>query len=122
MHHGVAVGIFAIYVIQFLSKNSDRYINIAELFDVDIKKHSRAEILSELTVKYKIFLKKLELPTCISELKDSNISIEQIKSRMNDLINFAWDDICTFDNARVPIKEELEKIFLYAYEGKDINF
>ena len=122
LHHGVAVGLFAIYAIQFLAKNSDRYIAIAELFGIEITKLPRNEILSQFTLKYKEFLKKLDLPTSISELENPVITKEEFNRKMNALITFAWDDICTFDNARVPIKEDLEKIFEYAYEGKDIDF
>ncbi|MHA1150463.1 MAG: iron-containing alcohol dehydrogenase [Promethearchaeota archaeon] len=122
LHHGVAVGLFAIYAIQYMAKNTDRYIDIADLFGINVKDRPRAEILSEFTIKYKKFLRKLDLPTCVSELKEPKISLEEFKGKMDDLLTFAWDDICTFDNARVPIKEDLEKIFLYAYEGKNIDF
>ncbi len=122
IHHGVAVGFFNPYAIQFMSKNSDRYIEVAKLFDIEIKDRSNQEILDDLVRKYKAFLRKLDLPTCVKEVKEPLIDKETYANKLDELVQFAWDDICTFDNLRVPTEEDLKEIFTYAYDGKDIDF
>ncbi len=122
IHHGVAVGLFNSYSMQFMAKTSDRYVIIAKLFGIIVENRSNIEILKELTVKYKEFLRSLDLPTCVDEIKEPIISKEEYTKNLGNLTQFAWDDICTFDSLRVPTKEDVTKIFLYAYEGKDIDF
>ncbi|MHA1272575.1 MAG: iron-containing alcohol dehydrogenase [Promethearchaeota archaeon] len=121
VHHGIAVGIFCIYAVQFLAKNSDRYKDIAELFGIELKNKTNDEILKEFTAKYKEFLYSLNMPTCVKEIEPS-ISFEEYKNKLDELVQYAWDDICTFDNVRIPTKDDFRKIYLYAYEGKDIDF
>ncbi|MHA1343326.1 MAG: hypothetical protein ACTSQG_05035, partial [Promethearchaeota archaeon] len=122
VHHGISVGLFNPYAIQFIAKNSDRYIAIAELFGIETKNRKNQEILNDLIKIYKNFLKSMDLPTSIKEIKDPKIDEDTYMNKLDQLIAFAWDDICTFDSIRVPNKEDYKKIFIYAYNGKNIDF
>jgi alcohol dehydrogenase class IV len=122
VHHGVAVGIFCSYAIQFIAKNSDRYIEIAKKFDVKVQGRKNEEILDDLINKYKDLLRSLDLPTSISELQMPAISKLDYMNELSGLEYMAWSDICNFVSLRVPNKDDLKKIFIYAYDGKNIDF
>jgi alcohol dehydrogenase class IV len=122
VHHGISVGIFTPYSIQYTSKNSDRYTAIAELFKISTEDRSNHEILKDFIQAYKIFLKSLNLPTCVEEIIEPKITKEEYLSKLDQLVNFALDDICTYDSLRIPTKEDFEKLFIYAYDGKDVDF
>jgi len=122
IHHGIAVGIFNSYAIQYTAKVSDRYLDFAKFFNIKTENRTNNEILKDLIIKYKEFLRSLDLPTSINELKDPIIEKEDYINNLDNLVQFAWDDICTFASLRVAIKDDLKKIFLYAYDGKDIDF
>jgi alcohol dehydrogenase class IV len=122
VHHGVSVGIFTPYAVQYMSKNTDRYIAISEIFKISTADRSNHEILKDFTRVFKSFLKSLNLPTCVNEIIEPKITKEEYMSKLDQLVNFALDDICTYDSLRVPTKEDFKELFIYAYDGKDIDF
>ena len=122
VHHGVSVGIFTPYAVQYMSKNTDRYIAIAELFNISTADRSNHEILKDFTREYKNFLKSLNLPTCVKEIIEPKITKEEYMSKLDQLVTFAMDDICSYDSLRVPNKEDFKELFIYAYDGKDVDF
>ncbi len=122
LHHGIAVGLFTPYTVQYVSKNTDRYIAIAELFKINTKDRSNYEILNDFTQAIKDFLKSLNLPICVNEIIEPKISKEEYMNKLDQLINFAMDDICTYDSLRVPNRDDFKKLFIYAYDGKSVDF
>jgi len=122
VHHGLCVGFFTPYAVQYMSKNTDRYIAIAELFKISTKDRSNHEILKDFTREYKNFLKSLNLPTCVAEIIEPKITKEEYMSKLDQMVNFALDDICTYDSLRVPTKEDFQKLFICAYDGKNVDF
>lgn len=122
VHHGVCVGLFVPYAIQFVSKNTDRYIKVAELFGVKTQGKSNEKILEDLIQTYKNFLRALDLPTSIKEIDKPRITRQELDENLDLLAKNAFDDICTLDNFRMPTEKDFQKIFSYAYEGKDIDF
>ncbi len=122
IHHGVAVGIFTSYIIQFFAQNSSRYIDIAQAFGVEIMDRPNQEILKELIEKYKEFLHSLNLPTSIKDCRKPLIEKENFLKNLDQLIEHTWEDIITFASLRIPNKEELKRLFIYAYEGTNVDF
>ncbi len=77
----------------------------------------------ELSVKlinaYRKFLIKLEFPL---SLKDMGVTREQYETNRESLIDFALNDSGNLSNPRPVDYEDIEKIFEYVFEGKEIDF
>lgn len=117
VHHGVSVGIFIPYTLQFYSTVTDKYVDICKTLDV---KGRTPEIkLANLCNKVKSLLKELDLPT---DLKGLGITRGQLESNMKKLVLDSIEDPDTFGSPRWMTEEQCEKLFLYAYEGKDVDF
>ena len=122
VHHGVCVGLFTPYAIQYMSKNTDRYIAIAELFKIKTTNRSNREILNDFIQEYKNFLKSLNLPTCVNEITEPKITKEKYMGKIDQLVQIALDEICTYDSLRIPTEEDFKELFIHAYDGKDVDF
>ena len=60
---------------------------------------------------------KLGIP---STLKDEGIKEDEFLSKIDDLVEKAFEDQCTTANPRLPLVTELKQILLDAYYGKNI--
>jgi len=47
---------------------------------------------------------------------------EEFEAKLDELIERANESTGTIVNPRVPIEEDYRKLFLYAYEGKSVDF
>jgi len=117
IHHGLAVGIFIPYVLQFYSKNSDRYLAIARALRVEGK--TKEESLANLVAKMRSLFKELDVPLSI---KDLGIPAGEFEEKMEKLVIYAYEDIDTFFSPRPITMAQFEQVFRYVYEGKDIDF
>jgi len=50
------------------------------------------------------------------------ISRDDFEKRLDDLVTRAMNSTCTFMNPRVPDSEDTRKLFLYAFDGKEVDF
>jgi acetaldehyde dehydrogenase/alcohol dehydrogenase len=57
-----------------------------------------------------------------ASIKELGINRKDFEKRLEDLATRAANSTCTFMNPRVPDVEDTKKLFLYAYEGKKVNF
>lgn len=117
MHHGIAVGIFIPYTLQYYAAISDRFLPICS--SLQVKGRTRAAKLDGLVAKVKDLMKELDVPT---SLKSMGISKDEFKQKMGDLVQFSLDDPSSFMSPRPVNAEQYEKLFLYTYEGKDVDF
>jgi alcohol dehydrogenase class IV len=116
--HGRAVGIALPYVIQFNSKEvCNLYVEIAKI--IGLKGLSEKELVSKLVDKLKSLMKEIEEPVTI---KDLGIKKRDFEEKFEELVDKAVGDQCTPMNPRKVSKEDCQKLFEYAYEGKDIDF
>jgi len=117
IHHGVAVGLLIPYCLQFYAPVTDKYLDICKALDIRAKTKERS--LSLLVKRFKAFFKELDLPV---DLKGLGISSEAFDQQMDKLVAYSIEDPSTFSSPRPMTPEQCEKIFRYAYEGKDIDF
>ena len=124
--HGNAVGLFLPYISQYCLLNPDekdvsveiyakigKQLNWAKWAD-DNKK--AANIVVE---KIKGLMKEVDFPMT---LKDSGIQKEDFDKKLKMLVTLAIQDPCTSMSPRNVGLAELENLYKYAYDGKDIDF
>jgi alcohol dehydrogenase class IV len=117
IHHGIAVGIFIPYAFQFYQTVTDKYLALCKALDV--KKGSKEKSLAALVAKTRSLFAELDVPL---KLKDLGISKSDFKKKMEDLVLYTVEDIDSYFSPRPMTADQCEKIFQYAYEGKDIDF
>jgi len=117
LHHGIAVGVFIPYTLQFYSAVSDRYLAICDALRV--KGRTGQLRLAALVEKFKGLMAQLDLPT---DIKSMGISRDDMKKNMEKLVLFATEDPDVFQSPRPMTPEQCEKLFWYVYEGKDVDF
>ncbi|MHA2244624.1 MAG: iron-containing alcohol dehydrogenase [Candidatus Hodarchaeales archaeon] len=116
--HSVCIGAMCWYSLMYNREaESTRIADLARL--VNLTGSSDEELTAELNAAFKDLLIKLELPL---SLKDMKISREQYEAKCGSLIDYALNDSGTLTNPRPVDYEDFEKIFEYAYEGKEIDF
>jgi len=67
----------------------------------------------------KELIKQLNEPLTIKEI---GISKKDFKEKLDLLIERAELDTCTITSPRAPSEDEFRKLFLHAYEGRDVDF
>jgi alcohol dehydrogenase class IV len=116
--HGRAVGLFLPYTIEYAAReNPLRYAEIAGYLGLPCA--SDAEGAQNLIRSIRELLGRLEQPL---SLKEVGIERQALQERMEKLIENAENEAYTVVHPRVPTAEELERLFVYAYEGKAIDF
>ncbi len=124
-HHGATVGIFLRYVTQYClndPENDETVKIIAKLakqlgwakWDEDDKKAAKAAM-----DKIKELQEKVEMPL---GLKDLGVSREDFDKNLDKMVSLSFQDSSNVMASRSPLTEDYEKIYTYAYEGKDIDF
>ncbi len=112
VHHGISVGLFLPYVLQFyLPHEETRSIldGLAKKLEI-----GDAEKLIDAIVD---LMEKIDAPTKASQLVGS-----EYFEKIGKLVENAMSDACVVTSPRCPNNEEMEKLFRYAYEGKSVDF
>jgi len=116
--HGRAVGVLLPYVIQYSAKEAmERYAEIARV--IGIKAETDEEAVDKLVGAVKRLMEEVGEPTAI---KDMEISWEEYEKNLDGLVDRAANSSCISMNARVLGVEEIRRLFIYAYEGKKVDF
>ena len=77
------------------------------------------------TAAYKVIEKLESLQETVgfpSTIKELNISKQDLEDNMDTMVNFCFQDASGVMSPRPPFKEDYERLYQYAYEGKDIDF
>jgi alcohol dehydrogenase class IV len=117
IHHGVAVGIFIPYSIQYYSRASKKYVQLARKIGIEAK--DEAECLQKLVDRFKQFLLSFKVPYA---LKEHGITKQRWQKNLDVVAKYSSEDVCTPASPRPTSIIDLKKILEYAYEGKDIDF
>lgn len=116
--HSVCIGAMCWYALMYnRSTETPRIADLARLVNLDGK--TDEELTTRLINSFKDLLIRLGLPL---SLKDMNITREQYTAKCQSLIDYALNDSGTLSNPRSLDYEDFEKIFEYAFEGKEIDF
>ena len=117
IHHGLAVGIFIPFVFQFYQKVSDKYLEICDALKIEGK--TKQERFNGLMGKVRTLFEELDVPL---NLKDLDISEENLEKNIEKLTLFTYEDIDSFFSPRPITIDQCKELFRYALEGKDIDF
>jgi alcohol dehydrogenase class IV len=116
--HGLATGVFLPYSIEFNAKEAaERYRELAEA--IGIKAESAEEAVRKLVAAVEGLMKKVELPLSIKEM---GIKWNDYEVKLDELVMKAEMSTCNFVNPRVPTSEDLRRLFIYAFEGRSVDF
>ena len=118
VHHGICVGVFLCASIAFQAKVTNRFFKLAKLFDVDINHRPREEILKELLVNLRKFMRTVNCPLSIQEIKSPKISKDDYMAQLNQMVEFAFNDYCTLSSTRRINQGQYRKILEIGYENK----
>ncbi len=123
--HGRAVGLFLPYVTQFCFNNTDEKDQSIEILGKIVKqlgwadwKESQKKAANIMIQKIKQLQKEVNFP---SKLKDL-VSKEEFESNLDMLINLCFQSSSSVMSSRSANAEDLKNLFIYAFEGKDIDF
>lgn len=117
LHHGLIVSMFMTYAMQFYRPVSERWKIIAKA--VDVYADDDDERFEMLINKFKALYRELNAPLC---LKDFGITEQDLESKMETLVKQTMKDVVFFISPRPASTKQVEKIYRYAFEGKDIDF
>lgn len=116
--HGRTVGMFLPYTIQFAANGGNtRYGQIANFLKLPAA--TEAEGAASLVAHLRALQKSIKQPLSIAELGVSHAAFLEVMPR---LVENAASDPQTVTTPRTPDDAEFEKLFAYAFEGKDIDF
>ena len=116
--HGRSVAVFLPYVMEYnLSEAASLYAEIAEA--IGTTDGSDEEKARKLIEAVRNLMKEIEEPLSIKEM---DIPREEFEAKLDELIEKANESTGTIVNPRVPTEEDYRKLFLYAYEGKSVDF
>ena len=127
--HGVANALLIEEVIRFNSAEVPAKMGTFSQYDHPHTLSRYAEVADYLGVKGKTDADKVEgLIKTVNELKervgikatikDYNIDEANFLSRLDDMVEQAFDDQCTGANPRYPLMKEIKQMYLNAYYGK----
>ncbi len=118
VHHGVCVGLYLPASLAYQSKVTDRLFDIAKLFDVETQNKKKDEILRNTIIKLQEFMKLVKCPASIKELDKPKITLEDYKSKLDQMIEYAYNDYTTLSSTRKLEKPKIRKMYEAAYENK----
>jgi alcohol dehydrogenase class IV len=114
--HGRAVGLFLPYTIEFTAQEVPRrYAEIARFLGLGAA--SNAEGAASLAEAVRDLARRINQPTSVKEL---GIPREDFEAALQKMVADGENDTVT--SARIPNRDELARLFRYAYEGKSIDF
>ena len=119
--HGVAMGLYLPYTMEYVSNGSEetlqRYAEIARF--CGIAQGSDKDCCKALIAAVRKLMKDIgQSPT----VKDLKIDRDKYIKAMPELVDRAVNEAMTIAVTRVPEASDLEKMFIYAYDGKSIDF
>jgi alcohol dehydrogenase class IV len=114
--HGRAVGLFLPYTIEFTARQAPgRYAEIARFLGLGAA--SDAEGAASLVEAVRDLARRINQPTSVKEL---GIPRENFEAALQKMIEDGENDTVT--SARIPDREELARLFRYAYDGRSVDF
>jgi len=119
--HGRVVGLFLPYTIQFNAYNNNgqtRYQDISAFLGLPATTSQQGT--QSLVQALHQLAEQIGQPRSIQQALD--ISLTQLEQDLDILTEHAANDTQIITAVRSPTTEEIKKLFLYAYQGKDIDW
>jgi alcohol dehydrogenase class IV len=116
--HGRAVGLFLPYTIEFAAGEApERFADLARLLRL-AEREGEASARA-LASSVRRLAGEIGSPVGVAEL---GIERELYEARLEKLVDDAFNDTQIVTAPRCPTYDELTRIFLYAFEGRDVDF
>ena len=112
VHHGLSVGLFLVYSIDFRYKVTDRWKDLCPIFDVRVIDRDRDVAFGEFIKKLKDFIHAIDGPTCVKELKNPKIKREEYFDNLDLLAEYANTDAVSLTSYRSIDKNDFKKLFI----------
>ncbi len=116
--HGRAVGIFLPYTIEFAAREApERFADLAQLLGLssaggETGARALVEAIRTLT-------RQVGNPTNVAE---AGVERGAYEAQLDKLVDDAFNDTSMMSTVRPPSYSELRQLFLYAYEGRVVDF
>jgi alcohol dehydrogenase class IV len=122
--HGRAVGIFLPYTIEFAAREApERFAELATLigcFPVPPgAKTGGEEAARALAARIRDLCREIGNPTSVAE---AGVERTAYETQLDKLVDDAFNDTQILTAVCAPSDEELRQLFVYAYEGRPVDF
>ncbi|MFX1276385.1 MAG: iron-containing alcohol dehydrogenase [Promethearchaeota archaeon] len=118
VHHGVAVALYLCASLAYQSKATNRFFDLAKLFNVKTENKNPDEILRELLINLQTFIKSIGCPLSVKELEKPKISYEDYMAQIDIMTDYAFNDIDSLFSTRPLNTKEMRKMLEIAWENK----
>lgn len=116
--HGRSLAVVLKCALEYMAKAAmDRFGSLANA--IGIRAETDEEAFNKFMEALGNLLREVNEPTSIKEL---GISFEDLRNNLDGLAERALASTGTITSPRVPTLEDYKKLFLYAYEGKTVDF
>jgi alcohol dehydrogenase class IV len=116
--HGRAVSLFLPYTIEFAAGEApDRYADLAVFIGCSNEGGKKAA--RSLAESIRQLCRGINSPTSVAE---TGIERGEYEAQIDKLVDDAFNDTQMLTTVRSPSYEELQQLFLYAYDGRSVDF
>ncbi len=116
--HGRAVSIFLPYTVEFIAHEApERFADLAAL--LGISQAGGEEGARVLAAAIRDLCRRVGNPTSLAE---AGIARADYEAKLDKLVDDAFNDTSMVSAARTPSYDELRQLFIYAYEGRVVDF
>ena len=116
--HGRAVTLFLPYTIEFAAREAPEQFAELAVF-IGCSNEGAEKAARALAGCIRDLCQKVGNPTSIAE---SGIERESYEAQLEKLVDDAFNDTQMVTTVRSPSYEELRQLFLYAYDGRSVDF
>lgn len=113
LHHGMSVGLFLPYVLQYYRNSEDAKRTLDK-----VSKKIGLENMDALIKEIFKLMKKINVPTKLSEV----VNEKNFYAKLEDLVMATLNDASLAMSPRIPDYEETKKIYEYAFYAREIDF
>ncbi|MBN1375902.1 MAG: iron-containing alcohol dehydrogenase [Dehalococcoidia bacterium] len=116
--HGKCVGLYTPYNLEYLIESGSGILAEAARF-IGLEGKSDIDLTRQLVSKVRELARSIGQPLSVKEL---NIDRDAYQKLLPQMVERALGEASTPAALRIPDEKDMEKLFLYAYDGKPIDF
>jgi alcohol dehydrogenase class IV len=117
LHHGLCVGLFIPYCLQFYLPVSDRWLMLARALDVQGR--TEQSRFNKLIKRFQALYAELDAPW---KLRDLGVERKDLARNMKRLVRDTMADLSVHMSPRPLSASQCEKVLRHAHAGKKIDF